>query len=331
MLSLCLFWEVSETAFWDVDLRWLPWLSRGTLPGMVVFIFLWQVYMLSLPICKEEGAKWKKWVWDQNWSPFQMWPWIHCKFYPIFLANSCENLGPKNYIIYKWENLVNWIFTEMNHQICHNWIENLCLSFKSWIPAACFLQVCGFDVKQDRLRIPSTKRLALVGIPRPTTALERIERLRRITWFVEGYSHDPKGFRVREPSPVRNCTKIPANVCERILQKVLLQLLEHRGVEDGWNIGGEYQLPNLVNHLSSDTLQELKLQHGGLQTLLRNNSHIFTCKKGRVSLRRPTPIDRESLDRSSKVYQKWKTRKCFLERFHPEGCPLDVNSCCYDR
>ncbi|CAG0897909.1 unnamed protein product, partial [Darwinula stevensoni] len=207
-------------------------------------------------------------------------------------------------------------------ELCQVWLIS-----KVESQSACILKVCGFDVKQDRLRIPSTKRLALVGIPRPTTAAEQIQRLQRISQFVEGCSHSPKGFHVREPSPVRNCTKIPQNISERILKEVLLQILKHSSVEGDWNTGGQIQLPDLVEGLSSDTLRELKLQHGGLQTLLKNNSHIFICKKGLVSLHQPTPVDRESLDRSSKAYQKWKTRGCFLARFHPNGCPLATESC----
>ncbi|MGH0155237.1 UNVERIFIED_CONTAM: hypothetical protein FKN15_028944 [Acipenser sinensis] len=118
--------------------------------------------------------------------------------------------------------------------------------------------VCGFDVEEDCLRIPSTKRVCLVG-----------------------------SLSVREVAEL----------------------------------------------LDKETLQNLKNECGGLQTLLKNNHQVFRVLGGIVQIRdwrEETGGRKAKPDLKRKLSSAvLKTRLCWFFVNHPDGCPIPSESCLF--
>ena len=129
--------------------------------------------------------------------------------------------------------------------------------------------VMGDDVEEDRLRIPSTKRICLVGRRRSQPGADQ-ESLRRTILEMIPAEEETSGKRQKTgngfvPRPaeikVRNCTRIPKSVKDEILGIVLKRLLDKRvpltesmgpflvrgeDVKLGWNCGDTVPLPELA-------------------------------------------------------------------------------------
>ena len=140
---------------------------------------------------------------------------------------------------------------------------------------------CGFEVQEDKLRIPSTKRVCFIG----KYSEEKSGELAKD--FLENLQ--TRNFVPRESEEkVKNCTKIPKTVVNTIIENIVSKLLmtseklpkSLKNTE--WNSGGKYHLSELSKVLDSNILLELKSECGGLQTLLRNHNHIFIVDKGFV-------------------------------------------------
>uniref|UniRef100_A0A670Y7M5 tRNA (uracil-O(2)-)-methyltransferase n=1 Tax=Pseudonaja textilis TaxID=8673 RepID=A0A670Y7M5_PSETE len=223
--------------------------------------------------------------------------------------------------------------------------------------------VCGFQVEEDCLRIPSTKRVCLIGVSRtgadgPALEDERREFIRkrrpggpvtlapggsrprprqeqslsaagqrRCAEEREGRPSRPPGFLPRGKEQVRNCTTLPHALVDQVALKVAHLLLSEtdgsllHGPSSPWNRGGSLPLSDIAGHLDKATLKTLKKEHGGLQTLLRNN-HQVEGERPRKQLRaRPA--------RARLPSEATKTRLCWFDRHHPQGCPLPSASCPY--
>eukprot|EP00112_Aurelia_sp_Birch-Aquarium-sp1_P024189 Seg752.11 transcript_id=Seg752.11/GoldUCD/mRNA.D3Y31 product="tRNA uracil-O 2-methyltransferase" protein_id=Seg752.11/GoldUCD/D3Y31 len=145
---------------------------------------------------------------------------------------------------------------------------------------------------------------------------------------------------------VRNCTQINKDVKNSIIEKVTTALLksEQRYEENhnsftskgrrcsNWNCGGSLPLAEVTSLLTKGTLQELKSQCGGLQTLLRNHGHIFKVVKGEVILRNyKNPEDhinrRSKKGGRTKPKSNYKTKLCWFHFNHPDGCILSDKEC----
>ncbi|ETE61930.1 putative tRNA (uracil-O(2)-)-methyltransferase [Ophiophagus hannah] len=242
--------------------------------------------------------------------------------------------------------------------------------------------VCGFQVEEDCLRIPSTKRVCLIGMSRTAAeglALEdeRREFIRKRQpggpiplapdrsfpqlhqeqslsgWPVddmyllppprgrEGRPPWPSGFLPRGKEQVRNCTALPHALVDQVALKVAHLLLSetegspHHGPSSPWNSGGSLPLSEIAGHLDKEALKTLKKEHGGLQTLLRNNHQVFKVQHGKVCIRdwreeeRPRKQLRARLARARLPSEAMKTRLCWFDRHHPQGCPLPSTSCPY--
>merc|ERR1712062_123063 len=89
---------------------------------------------------------------------------------------------------------------------------------------------------------------------------------------------------------VKNCTQVPKTIRDTITKTIVEVLLHDGKVEsdDTWNCGGKLHLSEISKILGqNDLLSALKIECGGLQTLLRNHNHIFIVIKGDVRLRHP--------------------------------------------
>eukprot|EP00088_Acartia_fossae_P057454 TRINITY_DN6703_c0_g1_i3.p1 TRINITY_DN6703_c0_g1~~TRINITY_DN6703_c0_g1_i3.p1 ORF type:complete len:563 (-),score=83.67 TRINITY_DN6703_c0_g1_i3:346-2034(-) len=195
-------------------------------------------------------------------------------------------------------------------------------------------KIAGFQVDEDRMRIPSTKRICLVGTP-DQTCQDYETRKKTVLDYV---SSQMKNFVPREKvERVRNCTQIGSDIIQAIVKCVVKVCLETENLmqkdfqEDGgsntsrtWNAGGELTLHTVITHLQADKsidLSRLKSECGGLQTLLKNNHSIFHVEKGRVKLR--VPSSAKPMYAAAKI----KRRPCWFHENHPDGCLLQDADC----
>ncbi|XP_058922561.1 probable tRNA (uracil-O(2)-)-methyltransferase [Kogia breviceps] len=236
---------------------------------------------------------------------------------------------------------------------------------------------CGFHVEEDCLRIPSTKRVCLIGKSRtyPPAGEDSVDERR--TRYINsrrggpvspgaaaggadgpegrgaldaGAGHTPEspaeglwlsGFHPREKAEhVRNCAALPRDFIDRVVLQVANLLLggqqlngrssQSRSVK-AWNRGGSLSLAEVAGELDRETLQRLKRECGGLQTLLRNSSQVFQVLDGRVRIRdwreeRPRK-EKEPEAKRRLISETFKTRICWFFAHHPDGCVLPSDRC----
>ncbi|XP_006875385.1 PREDICTED: probable tRNA (uracil-O(2)-)-methyltransferase [Chrysochloris asiatica] len=234
-------------------------------------------------------------------------------------------------------------------------------------------QACGFHVEEDCLRIPSTKRVCLIGksrtYPPAREAAVDAQRAQYIhSWGgpwgpgqqdcttpqdgprTQDAGAQPKpepvaaaapaqdswlpGFRPRDRvERVRNCAALPGDFVDRVVVQVAHLLLGGKPACPGdaspeagvlpWNPGGSLSLAEVASKLDSETLQRLKRECGGLQTLLRNRHQVFTVRDGRVRIR----DWRKEQPPRGPAADAFKTRPCWFFTHHPDGCVLSAARC----
>lgn len=182
---------------------------------------------------------------------------------------------------------------------------------------------CGFKTLVDRLKIPSTKRIALVGINRSFSEEQFPEECDRIEEFIANETKNSVVKLREKHEAVRNCTQIKKEVLEDLVLKIFHKLLDN-GVGT-WNEGRQLNLGDLVKAaLSKEDLQSIKSECGGLKTLLKNRHEIFIVTGGNVKIRKPATKTKEEME--GKTIKK---RQCFFQQHHPHGCPLSDDSCTF--
>nr|XP_020480042.1 probable tRNA (uracil-O(2)-)-methyltransferase [Monopterus albus] len=229
-------------------------------------------------------------------------------------------------------------------------------------------QVSGFNTEEDCLRIPSTKRVCLVGKSRNYQLSAEADAEQRRAHYIQrhrtscgligqgsnirsdgGCCHGNAdsdrthrsswgaGFQPRNRvEMVRNCTTLPRDFVDGVVSQVANVLLgmtenDSGASSDEWNQGGSLSVSEVAGLLEQETLQLLKKECGGLQTLLKNNHQVFRVEGGRVCIR-------NWQERKSSVADaKWKpvapgaikTRPCWFHIHHPQGCPLQAQDCAF--
>ena len=173
------------------------------------------------------------------------------------------------------------------------------------------------------MKIPSTKRVCLVGSQQGKVDLEMLKTL---------VNCDRQSFVPRQKlEKVRNCTKVDKSLTEDIVRKVVKWCLCEENFADinnkKWNMGCSLKLGEIVEKLQNEQidLSQLKQECGGLQTLFRNHHYIFVVEKGTVRLRIPGQDVRKNAKSTSK--DRLKTKPCWHYNNHPDGCPLLSKSC----
>lgn len=209
---------------------------------------------------------------------------------------------------------------------------------------------CGFNTDIDRMRIPSTKRICLVGRNRTYTDWNSVNST--INQMIEdgcrkktdGEETSGKSvlcpgnewvadFKPREAiERVRNCTRLDETLKSDIVLLAANHLLVKRRMiahpqDPGktWNAGSTAALSEIVPLISPEQLKRLKSECGGLQTLFRNHHQVFLVEKGHVQLRIPTPPDNAVKDRKTPV----RSKSCWFFNNHPDGCLLNDSECAY--
>lgn len=222
--------------------------------------------------------------------------------------------------------------------------------------------VCGFQIWEDRLRIPSTKRVCIIGQERTYSLSESHQILKNIDDFIQvrnefnGKSTVGENkrkslcgansieetasalwsvnFKAREAvQPVRNCTRLNEGVKRDLIATVVNILLEKKCIVEvdigsttsvTWDRGGNINLSDLAQRLGHQQLSALKKECGGLQTLLRNHRHMFSIIQGEVSLHVPVPEWKATVPK-----ERIKTKHCWFHLNHYQSCPLPSSACIY--
>lgn len=201
---------------------------------------------------------------------------------------------------------------------------------------------CEFkNTEIDRLKIPSTKRICLIGTGRKykdfqfDSKCQEIqqyinENLNKNYRFTEQWSED---FKPRDKvEAVKNCSKIDELISEVIVESIFRHLLAKKSFSPlfkDWNCGGSITMSEAVGLVSDENLKKLKSECGGLQTLLKNNHQIFLVANGVVKIRIPQKLsDRVFSERSAKR-NVVKSKPCYFLSDHPSGCPLSDTDCPY--
>ncbi|KAE9534465.1 hypothetical protein AGLY_008555 [Aphis glycines] len=176
------------------------------------------------------------------------------------------------------------------------------------------VNVFKFNVKTDRLRIPSTKRTCIIGWSKNYLPQEADQVVQDIEKFASSKFNENVLFVPRPPEErVRNCTKLDKDLIRSVVDSVADVLIKS---SDGWKC--RITLGELAKQIGEERLKKLKKECGGLQTLLRNHRYIFVVEKGTVGFRKPAKG-------SGKV---WKKHKCWFYHNYPDKCPLNEDECC---
>lgn len=198
-------------------------------------------------------------------------------------------------------------------------------------------ETCGYRTDEDRMRIPSTRRTCFVGRTAQRTADEWRLVASAKSALIGGGSH----FQPRSAvEPVRNCTRVDRTILNRIVELTVKNLLAAGSPAPGqWNAGGTLDLAELVRLIAEEftDFHKLKSECGGIQTLLRNHSHIFVVEKGTARLRSPLELSAQQWRSLQKPNNKklktqetpGKTKACWFFQRHPDGCPLTSDTCRY--
>ncbi|PIO56050.1 hypothetical protein TELCIR_22556, partial [Teladorsagia circumcincta] len=130
----------------------------------------------------------------------------------------------------------------------------------------------GFFVEEDRLSIPSTKRLCFVCTVPPQGLVPNVEDI-----IEELTGSSTEVFLPRSKvEQVRNCLNVPKDIRLDLTKRFFFKLLEiNEEVQNGWRRGGAIELGKLAALLTPEEKQLMKQQCGGLQTFLRNQHQVF--------------------------------------------------------
>lgn len=193
--------------------------------------------------------------------------------------------------------------------------------------------ICGFETIKDKLRIPSTKRICLIGQTKsdrsePDKLDKEIQQFINHRCSIDSIdlNNDEwvQNF-IARPSieKVRNCTKLDRNLITDIVNQVTddllvsIKMVDCEGVV--WNRGGQLSIKEIVEKIPVDKLKKLKNECGGVQTLLKNHHYIFEVRQGFVQFRIPTKGNENQA----------KKTQCWFQSSHPQGCPLSSDDCRY--
>lgn len=196
---------------------------------------------------------------------------------------------------------------------------------------------CGFETEKDRLKIPSTKRIALIGRKRNYSSTSHLSKIKEVKEFIRTEQHmhsesNRSEIKLRSKiESVRNCTQIDKEIIDKLVMQIFLLLLnedvinkEHRPVQSEWLVGRSLTMSEIAKELEKEDLKKIKSECGGLKTLLRNKHEIFELyKPDFVKIRKPQV--RNLVD----TVQTVKKRQCFFKENHPQGCPLTNKECTF--
>lgn len=198
-----------------------------------------------------------------------------------------------------------------------------------------------FKLYKDKLRIPSTRNVCLIGLGECENFIkDENEILNNIQTNLGQSEFKARDLELEKEKSSRNCTKNVDNQLKvYIVQKVLATLLDNSKGEckfvqklDGtqWNLGKSICLGEIANLFDKNELLKLKLECGGIKTLLKNYHQLFLVEnKDQLRLKNPDNQDdnKRNPKQDKKIYAK--TKQCLFDLYHPDGCLLDEKDCLF--
>lgn len=203
-----------------------------------------------------------------------------------------------------------------------NYLEKIFISF-------------GLKVYRDKLRIPSTRNICLIGImdqvfnTSEDEILDSFQSNSKVSNFV---ARDLEKEKLRSS---RNCTK---NVDDKlktfIVRKVLDSLLSEENFlvkYDGskWNAGRSSHLSEIVSLFEKEQFSQIKSECGGIKTLLKNYHQLFVCQGNTVKIRNLKLDKLIQKDKKNNRVIHSKTKPCLFVEYHPNGCILNETECTF--
>lgn len=141
-------------------------------------------------------------------------------------------------------------------------------------------------------------------------------------------------FRPRDADiAVKNCSTVDRSVRDSICQAIFTKLLSQSNIVvtatgANWNRGGRFALNELISLFPPETLRQLKTEHGGLQTLLKNHHQAFKVVGGIVEIRYEDQCsDTDRKRKRSESSANLRTKNCWHYSHHPDGCPYSAVKC----
>ncbi|ODN01750.1 putative tRNA (uracil-O(2)-)-methyltransferase [Orchesella cincta] len=193
----------------------------------------------------------------------------------------------------------------------------------------------GYQPTLEKLRIPSTKNICLVGLDCSRRFEEGILSARVedvISQLNSGDQGNPLSKFV--PRTVESAMENPVlepRVAIAIVEKIFGLLVKpwNETVHgDEWYTGREdLTFAEITNALSIEEREMLKGKGRGLRTLVKSNRHLLMMNGNIIKLRMPDANDIGNVRTSSR--DKIKSRDCYFKTNHPQGCPLPDNLCSY--
>jgi len=197
---------------------------------------------------------------------------------------------------------------------------------------------CGYKVLIDKLRIPSTKRVCIIGISvadqnELKTAVEYADS--KVSDFpsTDDSISDVPVFKPRCPEEkVNNLSQVDKNVTGAIVKRIFQHIIgngegdivNHCDYIKPWHRGKlDLTLREASCMLTRDEKNLIQKQGKGLQTLLKNHHQVFRIRNACITLRCPI------LDDKSAVARSLRTHPCYYNLNHPDGCPLEGTKCKY--
>ncbi|MFH4973663.1 hypothetical protein AB6A40_000372 [Gnathostoma spinigerum] len=191
------------------------------------------------------------------------------------------------------------------------------LAYLSYIRRICIR--LGFDVKEDRLKIPSTKRHCFFCTIPASGLSSEISSV-----IADLLANKSQFFMPRSKIiSVQGYSKLSPTFRQSLTLKIFNFLLQ-TGDPSGsaWPAGNEVDILDITALLSPDEKSRLKKSDGGVQTFLKNQHQVFKVMGGKVRIRRWS-------SESTSTSNKKKTQQCWFHLHHPNGCPLPADICSY--
>ncbi|RNA31873.1 putative tRNA (uracil-O(2)-)-methyltransferase [Brachionus plicatilis] len=193
----------------------------------------------------------------------------------------------------------------------------------------------GFKVYRDKLRIPSTRNVCLIGIMEDLMNRDEDEIVNSLHSNSKASNFVPRDLEQEKLRSSRNCTKnVDAELKTFIMRKVLDNLLsEENYLEkyDGskWNAGRSSDLSEIVGLFEKKQFAKIKCECGGIKTLLKNYHQLFIFEGNTVRIR--NQILDKVLEKKNKNDRKIfaKTKPCLFFMHHPNGCILNETDCSF--
>ncbi|CAI4224685.1 unnamed protein product [Auanema sp. JU1783] len=186
-------------------------------------------------------------------------------------------------------------------------------SFLKFVEEVC--STLGYIVEEDRLKIPSTKRICYICSIPPNGLPENVDEI--ISSLIKPRDQEQTSFSKRDShEEVRNCSNIDEATRNRLVNLIFEKLLSESDERvNGWRCGAKLPLNVLIQCISKEDRAIMKQQDGGLQTFLKNQHQTFMVIGGIVMIRDWRVIKKAPVKKSV------PTTPCWMLENHPDGCP----------